>query len=624
MIGLVRRAFSGQTRRSQKISFVKSGSTLPYVPSAVSSSEVSEYQTQIDTTDVISKTSDIFAALRSKFEKEPCAQSLKEALSYFESRSLRTPIRDTCQLLLPLFSRTDLAHGELIDEALVMLQSSGRAMLFFQELFDYCASVCNKMTPVQLAIYIYECGRHGLRCKHLLDVAMSLALPASFTPSQLSSIFMGICRNSGDYSTFVSKHIDSHISVFRSLSPSDQLVLFRIIRQQKDMNRFRKLLDTVDPSTGYTLVDKLNLIYQMKNSRDYENFPARGAVRLIETLLNDLTTIPTSSGILVTDITDALDAMASLKIRREDILNVWMDFLVERMAEIKYSPICGLWQAVTDSLGHLRFFHGPWMRRAVDEIASSPFPLKSFASFQLIFFTSSLGRLNYFSEKVYDSVTSVLKDDVKAVNDVDMLATLLFPLERAAYGKCPELVSEVVKQTLRIQGKKKAGDRKTIRGSLSVAYSSLSLVESMVNDPRIKQILHYVETHMHPKHLNDNDFESLYRIRSVGEAYGVHLIDTPRWVTEKKSFKWSANRHRLQKVADSENLKQTGIALADFETADGVPVVVEETREQMMKWADNSNDRDFKLLPVGKSGSLELKRRLLIKNGNMDPRVIQA
>ncbi len=107
MIGLVRRAFSGQTGRSQKISFVKSGSTLPYVPSAVASSEVSEYQTQIDTTDVISKTSDILAALRSKFEKEPCAQSLEEALSYFESRSLRTPIRDTCQLLLPLFSRTE-------------------------------------------------------------------------------------------------------------------------------------------------------------------------------------------------------------------------------------------------------------------------------------------------------------------------------------------------------------------------------------------------------------------------------------------------------------------------------------------------------------------------------------
>ena len=622
------RSFSTQTRRSLRANLSKPTIALPHHNASPPSRDLLRGTTSDIPEQLVSKSSEVLRSLDQicslKSLSSEDIKALKRSIAFLESNQLRSPIRDTCQRMVPLFANKAFSDGAMLEPALLLLQASGRAMLFFQELFDYCGANLNHMTSHQLSVYIYECGRHGLRCKHLMDLAMQRAVRMEFESSALSSIFKAICRNASDYNDFISRNIDEQIAISGSLSATNQLVLFRIVKQIKDGTRFRTLLNNID-ITNYTIIEKFNLIYQMKKSKDFENFPARAAMHMIQSVVNDLqsslstTADLISAGVIVTDITDALDAMASLRVRRDDVIQIWMDFLVDKIAEIKYSPICGLWQAVTDSLGHLRFFHAPWMKRAVDEMASNSFALKSFAAFQLVFFTSSLGRLNYYSEKVYKTITNVLKDDVKSINDVDMLATLLFPIERAGFSKCSELLSRILDQTLVIQKsqRRRPDDRNTIRGSLGVVYSCLSLDEKFAGDPRLMSIMHHVRDHMQPKLLHDSDYQRLFRVNSVLESYGVRGIDLPPWVREKDSFAWNnyAHSNQVKRISETSGFKMSHIPLVDLEKDDGTLVIVEDRSEHMMKWLDEKNDRDMTLVSLGTSGSTELRKRILTKGG---------
>jgi hypothetical protein len=471
----------------------------------------------------------------------------------------RTPLRDASLILTGLLPKAAVSGDcEWIKVALDALVLTGKGMVYLDELFRFLVQRQDRLSGRELAILIYECGRHGLRSKHFLDsivknspVAIVNRIPAADVPMALK----GVCRFAADYKEFVEAAM--RILEINSLQPHDVLITMRALRQINDGNGLVHLLRATN-WTQFNTVDKLNCLHLLKRARGFR-FPANRikvpisiAHRLVNELERELVGNKMSPDIIVTDFSDCLDAMASWRIRNPQLVQVMMDFLVSRAAEIKYSPICGLWQAITDSCGHLAFFHGPWMR-IVEDVASSEFNLKSFAAFQLIFFISSLGRLNFYSDKVFSAVSAVVVKDISAINDMDMLATLMFPLSRVGF-ECPDLVDAVLHQ----------------------AYQIVGGVDSFISAEGAQLLFPVDQSRM----------SRLVSLGVLDKAPALLIGHT-----------------------------QTGIPFVDFEKADGTLVVVEKLEEPMMTWKHPDDHKSYELVPLESSGTRKMIQAFLRNRG---------
>lgn len=535
----------------------------------------------------------------------------------------RVPVRDAIIEVVPVFVNLKpmRRRDETVSSAVQILNLSGKGMVYVQELFEYCFEMVEQMSPHDLSMFIYECGRHGLRSKHYLDSALSnskvLRIADKMTQEDILRSMKGLCKFASDYQSFISKQVNR--LPFANLRAEDTLVLMRVLRGIGDARLFTKLIRSAEDFKTFSLREKYSAIYLSKRSKNFrlqsrDLGAMAGACRSLVGQVSHISISEMRDELITTDMTDALDAMASLKIRNDELLAKIMQLVVERVAEIRYSPICGLWQSITDSLGHLQYFHGGWMR-IVEELASSEFNLKSFASFQLIFFTSSLGRLHFFSPKIFTALTNVLKADIRSVNDPDMLGTLMFPLERAAFA-CPELVDAVVTQTFTINQKLNTLTRSAWRGTLSVIYTSVCLGVD-VKDPRIRSLAEKIfnrDLDLPPEYLTDQDYSRVARLR----YFGVPL-EVPKLVEDSPKFALWPNiaQHAelvISKIGDTE-------PRSDFITCmsqDGVPIIVDSSfqDEVMYSWALPNDERNFELLRLQTTGTRQaIERHLKCKNG---------
>ena len=536
----------------------------------------------------------------------------------------RVPLRDLATHIFPYLVDPSLSRNpETVDLTFHALTLTGRGMIYFQEFFDYLSK--QPLTPSQLSMYVYECGRHGLRCKHFLDFAVKTHTPTfdRMNAEELLRCFKGICKFSTDYPQFVKSHI-GRIPMSR-LSPEDALIVMRVTKQVGNTRSFMQLVQCTDfTSARFDLPHQFNALYLLKRTRAFRLRPQDQTV--VEKTARELVEHVTGAGrstlanaLLTTDITDALDAMASMKISNSQLLDDLMSILVERVAEIKYSPICGLWQAVSDSLGHLGFFHAPWMR-IVEEIASSEFNLRGFAAFQLVFFTSGLGRLNFYSPSIFRAISNVVAGDVSSINDPDMLATLLFPMERAAF-HCPDLVNAVLDQACVIAGKTRDPGRSSWRGSLSVVYAAVSLgVHPNARldrlDARVDRLVKYLFSHKldFAQYLNNQDYVRLKRLVVVG-AMDQSLF--PDVVVRSPQYSlWPSPRHHAVNVdrarrSFTETIPSTH-ELGDFSLPDGTIVIVGELEEPMMTWKNPADETCGDRIPLETNGT----RKMMIRHLN--------
>merc|ERR1712194_281237 len=62
-----------------------------------------------------------------------------------------------------------VAHGVRI------MSASGKGALFYIDLFEFCNKHLQSLHASDLATYVYEAGRHGLRCRHFMDIGASHA-----------------------------------------------------------------------------------------------------------------------------------------------------------------------------------------------------------------------------------------------------------------------------------------------------------------------------------------------------------------------------------------------------------------------------------------------------------------
>jgi hypothetical protein len=261
--------------------------------------------------------------------------------------------------------------------------------------------------------------------------------------------------------------------------------------------------------------------------------------------------------------------------------------------------------------------------RIIDDIASNQFALKSFASFQLIFFTSSLGRLNFYSPRIYETIAAVLANDIKSVNDADMLGTLLFPFERAAARSenTVKLVDQVIEKAIQLISRKNGIERGCVRGSLIVAYCSVSLDESKVHDCRVWKLVEHVVKNTSVKNMADRDYRMLYRLRAVADAAGIRSCPVfPEWIETSDHFRWYEPSHSVHvdnilKGLDND-AKLAGLSsFSDIKLLNGTQILVQDPADTMYSWSDPSNDKNYELQALPTNGSVEMLRGLLAKQG---------
>jgi hypothetical protein len=214
-------------------------------------------------------------------------------------------------------------------------------------------------------------------------------------------------------------------------------------------------------------------------------------------------------------------------------------------------------------------------------------------------------------------------NDIQSVNDLDMLGTLLFPFERAAVRSdtIVQLVNQVIAKACQLISKKTSGDRNSVRGSLIVAYCAISLDNMMIHDSRVWQLIDYVVAHASHKYMIERDFRLLFRIKKIAEAEGLSRCPAfPEWIEKSEHFSWHEHahqqhvRHALSKLADGA-LSTEKSSLVDIVRADGTNVLVGNPDETMLTWKDPLNDKNYELRPLETSGSLELLKRVLLKQG---------
>jgi hypothetical protein len=516
--------------------------------------------------------------------------NVAEAMKFASSNRFRTPLRDLAASVLPyLMDEKINSDPKFIGKIVDIISLTGKGMVFFQELFDFLLKNRDKLTGSQTSVLIYECGRHGLRSKHYLDILTkdSRSKVSKMSAEDVSRALMGVCKFSTDYRDFVAqcaKKLD-----YSKLRPEETLVAIRAFRPAGLRNDLYKLFKETQWSKFTSQVDKMNAIHLLKKARKHP-FGSNGervAESVVIELVRGLGNCEIGPNVIVTDISDCLDSMASWRIRDENLLKQYMDFLTSRAAEIRYSPICGLWQAITDSCGHLGYFHGEWMRM-VEDIASSEFNLKGFATFQLIFFISSLGRLNFFSSNVFEAVASVVSGDISAVKDMDMLATLIYPFERSGM-KCDRLVNSVLGQACWI-----------------IESSSSHADKRSHNQTEAIKILHSCVV------LGaDPQDEKVRKIQSFISS-GVSKNLSPQ---EKTKLKMLVNLGFFTPDLYPPLVQEDTIPFVQSVQSDGSVVVMEPRQEPFMTWKYPHDHKSYELIQVETNGLRQVILNFLAKKG---------
>ena len=100
--------------------------------------------------------------------KHAASMSLNDIITcmkLFAELGLRMPTRDLGPVMFP-FLRVPGNESKIIEHVCDALTVMGRGMIYHAELFEYCVKHAHLLSPRCASVFFYECGRHGLRCKH--------------------------------------------------------------------------------------------------------------------------------------------------------------------------------------------------------------------------------------------------------------------------------------------------------------------------------------------------------------------------------------------------------------------------------------------------------------------------
>mmetsp|Transcript_8143 Transcript_8143/g.22273 ORF Transcript_8143/g.22273 Transcript_8143/m.22273 type:complete len:744 (+) Transcript_8143:81-2312(+) len=359
------------------------------------------------------------------FGQNASFQELANLAETFEACRLRLALRD----LLPAVSSRLESGGEAEDipDVVRMLRSYGRGALFCAELFDFCSARISLMQARDLAMYVYEAGRHGLRCRHYSDAAVSRAIEMvpQMSTTEIMQCWQGFIRFSRDRRDFyiaAQRRVQAEVSV---LDTHQLLLALRASRDLRQMSEFIGLhaavcTELIVKMDKLSIAEAANALGQCTFAPRYRA-QAQGLVRTIEQKWSRTEDL---SPLRVVEAVDALETFASWGLKPLPLVDRLDALLVERKVELQYTGNVTLWVNVVQSFARMEHADAKWPLAAL-ELARDRHFVDRISFFQQSALAVSLGRLRLFDEQVFGHIADALVADIRLFKDVTDMAPVL-------------------------------------------------------------------------------------------------------------------------------------------------------------------------------------------------------
>mmetsp|Transcript_65687 Transcript_65687/g.198356 ORF Transcript_65687/g.198356 Transcript_65687/m.198356 type:complete len:757 (-) Transcript_65687:122-2392(-) len=360
-------------------------------------------------------------------------EELADLADAFVAARLRLPLRDLMpKVSAKLAEQPDI--GEL-PNVVRMLTATGRGSLFFIELFEFCSERMTSLSPGDMATFVYEGGRHGLRCRHLIDAALARAahLVPQMALADLMRTWQGFVRFSRDRKDFYLAAQPKVRAQVGSLSVQQLLLALRAARDLKHNAGFIELhaacsTELIVRMGSLSLGESAQCLANCTFSPKYRA-QAQGLVRSVEQLWSRTEDL---APLRVVELVDALETFASWGMKPLPLIDRLDALLVERQVELKYTGNVSLWVSATQAFSRMEHMDAQWPRIAI-ELARDPFFVEKISFYQQCGLVSALGRLRCFDETAYKNIAELLASDSSLFKEVQDLAPVLWAYATANY-----------------------------------------------------------------------------------------------------------------------------------------------------------------------------------------------
>jgi len=280
-----------------------------------------------------------------------------------------------------------------------------------------------------LATYVYEAGRHGLRCRHYSDAAVSRAinLVPQMSADEIMRAWQGFIRFSRDRKDFYIAARPRVQAEVGSLNTHQLLMALRAARDLRHLPDFIGLhaavcTELIVKMDKLSLSEAANALSQCTFAPRYRA-QAQGLVRTVEQKWSRTEDL---SPLRVVEVVDALESFASWGLKPLPLVDRLDALLIERKVELQYTGNVTLWVSAVQSFAKTEHTEAKWPLAAL-ELARDRHFVDRISFFQQSALAVSLGRLRLFDEQTFGHIADALVADIRLFKDVvDMAPVVMY------------------------------------------------------------------------------------------------------------------------------------------------------------------------------------------------------
>lgn len=320
------------------------------------------------------------------------------------------------------------AEAQALRSVLSIASSMGKGSLFYVELFDFCYARLPQLDPRSMAIFMYEAGRHGLRCRHLMDVAVGhgVRLVPNMTTDELLLVIHGLARFSKDWKEFIIAARPYLVTTVPILSVAQVTLLLRVakdLRYQPEFTALHAACASELTRRAPTLSLPESALALMHCSYSPQaRAQVHGLARAVEQLWSRTEDL---SPLRVVEVVDALEVFASWGMRPFPLVDRLDGILVDRTIELKHAGNVSLWTNAVQALSQMGHRGAKWPLTAL-ELARDKAFVERVSFFQQSTLVRALSRQMLFDEAVYNNIADLLLSDMELFKEVKELAAVVY------------------------------------------------------------------------------------------------------------------------------------------------------------------------------------------------------
>lgn len=363
-------------------------------------------------------------------------QDLAELAELFVALQLRLPLRDMMpSVSAQLQDSAVLAGVEVVPSVIRILKATGKAQLFYIDLFELGHARLDSMKASDVADFAYEAGRHGLRCRHFMDAIVSRAVQVlpQMNLTDVIRCWQGFIRFSRDRREFFQAAAPTVQKQVSSLTTAQLLVSLRAARDLRRQDVFVQLHAAVASEltsrmSSLGLAESANCLANCNFEKEYR-IQAQALVKSVEqkwTNTEDLTPLR------LVEVLDGLQAFTSWGLKPQPLTDRLDQILVDRHVELKYTGNVSLWITAVDCFAQVDYFDAQWPRVAL-ELSRDKLFVAKVSFFQHVQLVTCLSKLRLFDEAVYRNIAELIVADITLLRNVQDLGPLLACFATAGY-----------------------------------------------------------------------------------------------------------------------------------------------------------------------------------------------